>query len=278
MPRTVSYTDLWVTAGDQLPDDLQVQLAVVERRLYREPEAGTPLPGSPEHVREYDSGTITVTYTYAKQGDTDTFTFMSLHKTDARLFKVVRDVFISYSHQDMDWLERIQKFLAKIEHAGDTTFWSDKKIKPGERWLDVIRAKLESATGAILLMSQSFLERPFIRDEELPVLLDKADEAHGLEKGRDTRESAKSKLVADVTALRFRLSWIPIKKVEPQGLAEETQKEIWDRISQYQALSNPAEPLERTDDAGGRKSPKRSQLKKLEQSLLDFLQHAFETG
>ena len=278
MQLSESYTDLWVTQKRQLAPDLRAALAVAVDQLHDEPEVGTLLPGSPEHVREYESGTVKVTYTYAKEGDTDTFKFISLHKSEARLFKVVRDVFISYSHQDTDWLERIQKFLAKIEHAGDTTFWSDKKIKPGERWLDVIRAKLESATGAILLMSQSFLERPFIRDEELPVLLDKADEAHGLEKGRDTRESAKSKLVADVTALRFRLSWIPIKKVEPQGLAEETQKEIWERISQYQALSNPAEPLERTDDAGGRKSPKRSQLKKLEQSLLDFLQHAFETG
>lgn len=276
MARTESCTELWIEEERQLSRELRLELLDLKLQLYDTPEAGTPVPGAQDSAREYDNGTITITYTYEKQGDTDVFLFKSLNPSEQRLFVVPRDVFVSYSHQDMPWFDRISRILAKIERAGDATFWTDKKIKAGERWLDVIRDRLDSATAAILLMSQSFLERPFIRDEELPVLLDKADEAY-----RATRagQKAKGKTATKAHATsgqagRFILSWVPVRKVEPHKLE---RREHWERISQYQALGNPAEPLEiETDEP--RRTPPPARLKKLERALLKFLQHAFETG
>lgn len=276
MARTESCTELWIEEERQLSRELRLELLDLKLQLYDTPEAGTPVPGAQDSAREYDNGTITITYTYEKQGDTDVFLFKSLNPSEQRLFVVPRDVFVSYSHQDMAWFDRISRILAKIERAGDATFWTDKKIKAGERWLDVIRDRLDSATAAILLMSQSFLERPFIRDEELPVLLDKADEAY-----RATRagQKAKGKTATKARATsgqagRFILSWVPVRKVEPHKLE---RREHWERISQYQALGNPAEPLEIEADAP-RRAPPPARLKKLERALLKFLQHAFETG
>jgi TIR domain len=257
MARSESCTELWIQEERQLSRELRLELLDAKLQLYDKPEAGAPVAGTQDSAREYDNGTIRITYTYDKQGDTDVFIFRSLSPSEQRLFVVARDVFVSYSHQDMAWFDRINRILAKVERAGDATFWTDKKIKAGERWLDVIRGRLDSATAAILLMSQSFLERPFIRDEELPVLLDKADEAYRTQK-----------------AGRFILSWIPIRKVEPEKLEHH---EHWERISQYQALGNPAEPLE-VETEEPRPTPPPGRLRKLERDLMKFLQHAFETS
>jgi TIR domain len=276
MARSESCTELWIEEERQLSRELRLGLMDIKLQLYDKPDAGTRVDGDKEGVREYDNGTIRVTYTYEEQGDNQVFVFKSLNPSEPRLFVVSRDVFISYSHQDMAWFDRIDRILARIERAGDATFWTDKKIKAGERWLDVIRSRLDSATAAILLMSQSFLERPFIRDEEVPVLLDKADEAYRVNppqqkaKGRTSPPKASA---AQGPPSGFMLSWIPVRKVEPDKLEHLEQ---WERISQYQALGNPSDPLE--GDAGEASgSPPRGRLKKLERDLLEFLRDAFET-
>jgi hypothetical protein len=269
MARTESCSELWISEERQLSRELRLELMDIKFQLYDTPDAGTPIEGAADHAREFDNGTLTVTYTYEKQGDTELFVFKSLNASEQRLFVVPRDVFVSYSHQDMEWFDRISRILAKVERAGDATFWSDKKIEAGQRWLDVIRARLDSATAAILLMSQSFLERPFIRDEELPVLLDKADAVY-----RESQAGATTGGRApDGRAGDFRLSWIPVRQVDPQKLGTQ---EYWTRISQYQAVGNPAEPLDSAAEST-RKTPA-VRLKKLERELLTFLRHAFETS
>lgn len=284
MPRSESYTELWVTEERQLPAELRLQVLDIKYQLYDNPEIGTAIPESKEGVREYDNGTVKILYSYTKDKDVDTFVFRSLDKSEARLFKVPRDVFVSYSHQDLEWFERINRLLAKLESAGDTTFWTDRKIKSGERWLDVIRQRLDSATAAILLTSPSFLERPFIRDEELPVLLDKADEAHRAraaaakppkaKKAGSAKPAAKAKPAPNASV--FKLSWIPVKPVQPHQLTHDKHKEHWDRISQHQALGNPADPLAVVEPGKKEQHVTRAKLKKLERSVLDFLQTAFD--
>jgi len=272
MARTESCTELWVEEERQLSRELRLELLDIKLQLYDKPDAGTLIEGAEDHAREFDNGTIKVTYTYDKQGDTEAFVFKSLNESQQRLFVVLRDVFVSYSHEDMAWFERIDRILSKIERAGDATFWSDKKIQAGERWLDVIRTRLNSATAAILLMSQSFLERPFIHDEELPVLLDKADETYRASQVPKKAQGG-GPSSTNGRAGHFKLSWIPVRKVEPQKLHH---REYWERISQYQAVGNPAEPLAVESETTRKTSTAR--FKKLERELLKFLRHAFEAS
>src|SRR6185436_6463532 len=51
----------------------------------------------------------------------------------------------------------------------------DTKLKPGTKWAPQIREALAKARVAMLLVSANFLDSPFIRDEELRVLLADAE-------------------------------------------------------------------------------------------------------
>ncbi|HEX8219298.1 MAG TPA: toll/interleukin-1 receptor domain-containing protein [Chloroflexia bacterium] len=124
-------------------------------------------------------------------------------------------VFISYSHRDRIWLERLQIHLKpyRIWHKLDT--WVDTSINPGAEWRDEITKALARAKVAVLLVSPDFLASEFIGQYELPKFL----------------ESGKRQ---GLTIL-----WIPIR---PSAYK---QTPIYD----YQALSEPTRPLSRLNAA-----------------------------
>ena len=54
---------------------------------------------------------------------------------------------------------------------GYLSFWEDRQIAVGSEWRAEIKTALESAQAAILLISVDFLRSNFIRDEEVPVIM-----------------------------------------------------------------------------------------------------------
>lgn len=126
-------------------------------------------------------------------------------------------VFISYSHVDSEYLERLKIHLKPFEKKGLIDVWSDTKIKAGEKWKEQIEKSLEKSVVAILLISADFLASDFIIDNELPPLLKSAEE--------------KGKLILPVL-LR------PCRFTKDENL------------SKFQAINNPTIPLSKMDENG----------------------------
>jgi hypothetical protein len=80
-------------------------------------------------------------------------------------------VFISYSHADEDWKDRLVKQLGALAATGEFEIWDDRRIDAGEKWLAAIQAASQRAGVAVLLVSADYLSSPFITTQEAPALL-----------------------------------------------------------------------------------------------------------
>ncbi len=97
-------------------------------------------------------------------------------------------VFMSYSHEDKIWLDRLLVHLKPYEQFGWTNkdgskqkleIWDDTAIQPGQNWRNEIINALNTAKVAVLFISPDFFTSQFIESKELPSLLASSNE-HGL--------------------------------------------------------------------------------------------------
>lgn len=78
-------------------------------------------------------------------------------------------LFISYSHKDAGYLQRFTKHLATLP---ESWVWTDKQIPPGNEWQPEIIKALGSSTAALLLITPAFLGSEFVKEKELPAIID----------------------------------------------------------------------------------------------------------
>jgi len=87
-----------------------------------------------------------------------------------------KSIFVSYAHEDERWLKKLRPHLENLARdVAEISYWDDKKIKPGEDWHQEIQDRLGVARAAVLLVSADFLASEFIRNDELPKLLSRAE-------------------------------------------------------------------------------------------------------
>lgn len=85
-------------------------------------------------------------------------------------------VFISYSHRDKRYVEKLLRYLKVLDREVEFDVWSDRKIVPGQNWHSEITRHIEEAQIAILLVSTDYLASDWISKKELPALLE--EQAH----------------------------------------------------------------------------------------------------
>jgi hypothetical protein len=80
-------------------------------------------------------------------------------------------VFISYSHKDEDWKDRLVTHLGVLSAQGVLNVWQDRLISAGDDWRKNIEDAMRAASVAVLLVSADSLTSEFILNEEMRPLL-----------------------------------------------------------------------------------------------------------
>ncbi|CAN2042604.1 Toll-Interleukin receptor domain protein [Candidatus Magnetomoraceae bacterium gMMP-15] len=83
-----------------------------------------------------------------------------------------KKIFISYSHEDREWLDKLVSHLSILEHEG-IQYWYDEKIRTGDDWSPEIQNAIETSQITVCLISKNFLGSEFIRIKELPEILNR---------------------------------------------------------------------------------------------------------
>jgi hypothetical protein len=86
-------------------------------------------------------------------------------------------IFISYSHNDKIWLDRLKVHLKPLIRDYNLEIWDDTEIDVGEEWFAKIEEALKTSRVSILLISADFLASEFINKEELPKIFKNLEES-----------------------------------------------------------------------------------------------------
>lgn len=76
-------------------------------------------------------------------------------------------VFVSYAHDDVRQLKRLDLTLDILEQQYGLAPWRDTRLIAGEEWDEEIRRRLEEMDIFLFIASQTSLVRPYIKDPEL---------------------------------------------------------------------------------------------------------------
>lgn len=85
-------------------------------------------------------------------------------------------IFVSYSHVDREALGRVMVHIRPLERSASINVWSDRDLVVGSDWRSRIREEIDKASFALMLVSADFLASDFIASDELPPILEAAEQ------------------------------------------------------------------------------------------------------
>ena len=79
--------------------------------------------------------------------------------------------FVSYSHLDREWFEKLQPLLKFRDLTTTAHVWHDHELTAGDRWDKEIRNELERMDIFLCLVSSHFLASDYIKKVEMKTAL-----------------------------------------------------------------------------------------------------------
>ena len=82
-------------------------------------------------------------------------------------------VFVSYAHRDGAFFEELSSHLTLLTRKGVINLWHESRIDAGADWAAAIEDQIQEAQIFLLLVSPDFLSSSYIREKELPRVLER---------------------------------------------------------------------------------------------------------
>jgi len=83
-------------------------------------------------------------------------------------------VFVSYAHEDAEHYSHLDSHLNQLRIEGLIDTWIDREIQPGQDWNNEILQQLDTAQIVLFLVSKQFLDSEFVREQEIPRAVERA--------------------------------------------------------------------------------------------------------
>lgn len=85
------------------------------------------------------------------------------------------DIFISYSHEDQEWVEALVRQLTPMVKEYAIKLWDDTSIPRNKYWRNELEQSLHASRVAVFLVSPAFLESALFPEGAPPVVLKRAE-------------------------------------------------------------------------------------------------------
>jgi hypothetical protein len=99
----------------------------------------------------------------------------SVFTTIARKRYEDMQIFISYSHKDINLKDDLVNHLSGLKLTNKLKIWNDQNIKPGDKWDEEIRNNMVTSDIILFLISSDFLSSKYIWENEMPLALAKEE-------------------------------------------------------------------------------------------------------